>query len=817
MKKTLKLGFAMGGGVSLGTFSGAALSEAIKQAVLQGGYVDEQNNFQLYERVIVDVFAGASAGSMSLAIMLRGLAYQTPAEIARATTTLENDPAMRFATLTADQQADLIAAQVVQDLQADIWINDINIDVLLGTTPEQQADLTYEAGLLRRGALEDLARKYFPMDQIANGFPNKRILADEVIFGSSLANLTGVRFDSRKGNPLNNPNYAASGDAFTSFCHQEFRVFHLFFNEQSSGNVTPENFPPQWMRYHKGPAQPGYFGDLTKSTAWSRIVATSIACGAFPFAFEPVVLERFKFEFEQWPEKIDQEVSRLATGRTDQISYPFTYMDGGTFNNEPVREAFRMAAFLDSECDPESFDRVIVFVDPSLDNDEMNYRVPIHQRYTVQKPRAFLGGLDGYDLVRKATLDRIIPHLSTLVSMLIDEGKVNENDKIGYIMDLFDKKPQYDALLATLINSAAVTAPLVEAVKVSVKDLIETTKINTLIPQGAITLRGELMRVCYENKAAFSGLKPAIDTFIADAAAVDTTLLKPFLEALYTIFIDLLLNLTGKSKESKIIAVAPVVIKADGTRDTVTLPGGYLSGFAGFMSRTPNYFEADLAKYCAQLLMRDLGMLKANHVLPPYQPWSDAQQKTFSDEYGAKLINLNARIDNLFANAKFIDIFPGIDQVALNTFSKIVKNAVDAIQLYDDPYYSFVFMVPVTEKSFEIDGSGNFSDSGAIKIDGSLFLVTELYYHYRADKMYWAGVHAQDGQIVIERNGFAFLPDRKFCRIDLPAFEMLQKANLMPSPVFTYRQLIDADAGTVLPAKGWTIRPGVRRMDETLL
>ena len=28
--------------------------------------------------------------------------------------------------------------------------------------------------------------------------------------------------------------------------------------------------------------------------------------------------------------------------------FPFTYIDGGAFNNEPIREAFRLASFLDS-------------------------------------------------------------------------------------------------------------------------------------------------------------------------------------------------------------------------------------------------------------------------------------------------------------------------------------------------------------------------------------------------------------------------------------------------------------------------------------
>jgi len=102
MSKTLKLGFAMGGGVSLGTFSGAALSETIKQAVLRAGYHSNDNGeevFQEYDKVVIDVFAGASAGSMSLAIMLRGLAHQTPEERIRAENMLRSDPAINFDTL----------------------------------------------------------------------------------------------------------------------------------------------------------------------------------------------------------------------------------------------------------------------------------------------------------------------------------------------------------------------------------------------------------------------------------------------------------------------------------------------------------------------------------------------------------------------------------------------------------------------------------------------------------------------------------------------------------------------------------------------
>ena len=61
MGKILKLGFAMGGGVSLGTFSGSALTETIKQYMVYG----KDENGEKYEEVVIDVFSGASAGAIS--------------------------------------------------------------------------------------------------------------------------------------------------------------------------------------------------------------------------------------------------------------------------------------------------------------------------------------------------------------------------------------------------------------------------------------------------------------------------------------------------------------------------------------------------------------------------------------------------------------------------------------------------------------------------------------------------------------------------------------------------------------------------------
>src|SRR5690349_21716419 len=117
MARTLRLGFAMGGGVSLGTFSGAALAEAIKLAILRGRYTDNNRVPRPYDRVEIDVFSGASAGAMALAIMLRWCVHQTEGQRAAAEESLQNQFESEFRLIRnadPDRANLLISAQVVQ-------------------------------------------------------------------------------------------------------------------------------------------------------------------------------------------------------------------------------------------------------------------------------------------------------------------------------------------------------------------------------------------------------------------------------------------------------------------------------------------------------------------------------------------------------------------------------------------------------------------------------------------------------------------------------------------------------------------------------
>lgn len=123
----LKLGFAMGGGVSLGTFNAGALAQSIKLAILYG--LDKDGN--LFDKVEVDVFSGASAGSISLALMIRALAYQTELQRKNAKAALIAEFGNDFQSLTPEKKDAIIAAEVMLDVQREIWTKQLTLDKLL--------------------------------------------------------------------------------------------------------------------------------------------------------------------------------------------------------------------------------------------------------------------------------------------------------------------------------------------------------------------------------------------------------------------------------------------------------------------------------------------------------------------------------------------------------------------------------------------------------------------------------------------------------------------------------------------------------------
>src|SRR5690606_17893106 len=290
-----------------------------------------------------------------------------------------------------------------------VWGSEISLKRLLGRNPDGDRDLRYVPSILDRGAVEDIASEIVGFGDDPLDFTGRRLLGDRVLFACTLSNITPTLFDARKD--LNAVPFGDLGlsDGLTSRGHRELRVFDLNFvrvGPTETGEV--DRYPDRWCRYHPAPEEKGRSGNIEDPHTWAKITSTAIAAGAFPFAFGPVVLKRKDYEYGErlWPKALKE------AGRTE---YPFTYVDGGALNNEPIREAFRLASVMDA-LNPAKVDRYVVFVDPNVDRPEIPFTTPVHREFALKDPN-FLGTFDGYDLVRKPSLDRVLSTVGSLARL----------------------------------------------------------------------------------------------------------------------------------------------------------------------------------------------------------------------------------------------------------------------------------------------------------------------------------------------------------------------------------------------------------------
>ena len=814
MSRELRLAFAMGGGVSLGTFSGAALTEAMKLAVLYGAYPSRENGrttWTPYDRVVVDVFSGASAGAMALAAMLRSLVHQTPEQRQQAEEQLRRDHGMAFERLPRRKKKRAVAAQVAQTVQERVWVDEVDIHRLLGRHNGRQRDLRHVGGVLDRRAVDDIARTVigFPEEFVSGGKVqlNRKssLLADRALFACTLANLSPLVHDARgdlKATP--ETGFVGLEDGLTSRVHRDIRIFDLNFEPVDTwATAHADRYPSRWLRYHADAKDEGRIGDLRAERTWKRIAATSIAAGAFPFAFEPVVLARKAFEYgDLWPFETGEDGEPVD-------EYPFTYVDGGLFNNEPIREAFRMASVVDGKADPSTYDRRVVFVDPNAGGKAVSYRVPIHETHAYQKPNLF-GRFDGTDLFRKSSLDRLLPHVGQLLGALRNESSVNEGDSIFQVRRRFENRNRMRAFLGEAITEAP-SRTLLEAVRDYCEELLESDAENMVLPAGTLTLSEELKRVVAEEQAGrratplLDDVDPEAAGAFLDALADGADLEKAgvWLRALLFVAQDLTLTLEGKRPTTCVVAIAPAEFgQEDGepTVQPVALKGGWMFGFGGFTSPVPGRHEVALARFCARRF------LKFNDLLPPDVPpahepaWTDAMQQQYERDFSRGLDAVIRRVDGLIGDSHILNL-SAFNSVVAKFISSFVEKRIESFRNVGAPPSTEVeFQIEVPGRRYELDGD---RDQRPLRREPGRrwVIVTKAAF----DGERWSGPFIdEDAQrIVIDQEG---LRDRHFCTIDLP--KQVEALRFHPHPVF-HVKVTSADRGTDTPigAQEWTPVP----------
>lgn len=825
MAKTLRIGFAVGGGNSLGTFNGAALTQALKLLLLRG--VDSEGNS--YRRVEVDVFSGASAGSLSLALMLRGLSYPVPERQRTAKAHLTDEFGNEFTGKTKKERKALTAAQILQDVQEEVWVREINLENLLGMgSPGATKRTRFTSGIFDRGAVEELARKHLAFPAPGAGrdghpadFSGRQLLADRVLFACSIANLSPILADATGEFPATAGGPRGLSDGMMSKVHNELRVFDLNFTSVPVDSLTDKGvFPRRWCRYHTGPRvrDTGLsgrgIGDLRGARAWSKIAATSVASSAIPFAFEPVPLERRSYEFGETEGGKASSWPQALKGKDRQI---FTYVDGGTFNNEPLREAFRLASFIDAQNPEEDFERLIIFVDPNVETPDPSLGLPHLQRWLLDRPNRLLGSLDGVDLERKTTLDRLIPLAGTVFQAVTNESRVVEADKVFQTRNNFRIRNLIREELAGALSPAPDPSVLSSLVS-KLRGLLEIDETGAMVPAGALTLERELRRVLVEERGSpealvqLHGKSPEdVRAFVDDPGSAPDEERGPWLRALTCVAVDRIMDLEGKMERSRLVAISPATDPAHPGR-TEKLPGGLANGFGGFMSELAGEHEVELARYCAQLFLQAGSRIKRNKL--PGKPDFSRNRAQYLKDVRTGLETVENRIVDILADSH-VDLLSWIPARILR---HLVQGKLANLGKEPDDSIRYEIRLEVPSRRFEFDGRGwGDRDQKPRRIDGKFYLITFASYHPNRQKP-WTGAHVsgKKQRLRVDRGRKGGITGKRFCTVDLPEEATLERGRTFPYPVLTAR-VKKSDQGGPIESKRWKMVNLVEGLDRTIL
>lgn len=851
MSKELRLAFALGGGTSLGAFSGSALSEAIKLAILRG---QQSNNGEPYTKVTIDVFSGASAGALTLGLMLRSLAQPDSGDRAgEVRDGLQQKYGEEFtgpSSWTEEQREerrkDLVAAQLLQEQQKEVW-SSVNLDGLLATDKSRDF-LRHEGGLLDRGFIEEIARNAFKFEDGID-LSGRRLLGDRVLFAATLTSVTPILADAREELLGRNtgpqteppdrekPGYRVLADAVTSKYHTDLRVFDLHFEADGAAKRGELETPKNWYPCHPE--------DLAKEECWSAVAATALASGAFPIAFSPIPITRLESEHPKWPDDLknflaSQNLQQSTTdgqelrpggqeSRTDdqeEAKYPFTYVDGGTFNNQPIREAFRLAAFMDS-LNPEGttqFDRRIIFIDSSIGSVDIPVRVPIHQEYFLEEPNV-TRGLDGYAVRRRTTMDRLLPHVGSLLSAFFNEGRVIEADKVFTARNNFRLRDELLPLLLPALE-ASLTPALIKNLRDSIAKQLQA-RFGKKDEPAKVTLEAALHRILRKNESLRAKKEGVHDFVTADHPVADALWLK----ALLILLFDLMLDTADKDEHAEVIAIGPWDLEND---EVIPLLSAKLFAFAGFMSEVAPEQAIDVGKFCAQTFLEATELIKkVDGDTASYNPINDDMLRAFNKDLEVGLGKLTARIEQIIRQSHLLNVFPGVDALLLSGLAAYIGSRIPELLLEKPATQTFEVRIRAHRQRLEFDGKGALGrDLGTTRLhhDGDLYLVTFL--SRTVDGGYWDGppehvVDVTDGNGVtqralqIHRNGVGPIGDRKFCTIELPDANhpAFREALALPHPVLLF-ELSDDHRRQDVPADEWKAWPGfsmLQGLEATLL
>jgi hypothetical protein len=613
--KTLRIALAMGGGASLGSFSGAALTESIKQLILFGRNKDGE-----FDKLVIDGMSGASAGAVSLAILLRCLMdYESMRELGRdgsdANFDPEDDDVNMIRQICKEYEIDydsftdqkkkkqLCAIQVAQNIQKKIWIDELNIKNLMYDKGEDGKIRKRENeafGFLDRDLLKRVMKTYLIDTAKHINLKNIQLLdSNRVIFACSLTNLLPMPLNANLGNEVNGQNYIRSVESSE---HSELRVIDFVFDQFDVDGKEINNSDSRWIVCDT--KKESRF-NLNSENTWKMIGSTVAACGAFPIAFPSVLLKRYEEEYiiansqkSLWPgnlRQLQKEIKNVKinsffqegeNSKMDYTSFNFPYVDGGTFNNEPIKEAFRISSFQDFDKPKDSNNyplgsRALIFVDPIVRTEEYkSFNLSALQDYSDKD-----GEISNLDEASK-----LLNAVTSMIGPMINQGSIKEEQKV---LD-FDQNFKLREYLISYLDSVVVKNggdhEFIEQIILTIENYLN----ENIISIGTRKVDDYLKEKYNLNTVRVHELRNS-----EKALNINSEEDKDILRKLFKILADLALDTAGKNPNIDLITIQParLIQTQDGLKpEIIDLPGHEIAAFAGFSSTSSQQYVTEYAK-----------------------------------------------------------------------------------------------------------------------------------------------------------------------------------------------------------------------------
>jgi predicted acylesterase/phospholipase RssA len=273
-----KLAIAISGAVSLGSYEAGVMYEVLEAIARHNEKLikDHPEIEDHPNRVEIDVISGASAGGMTACILAQQLLCQ-----GQFLRDAYNNPLYNA------------------------WVREVDIVPLLIVRKCEQKN-----SLLQKKVVESIGEKYLT-NEPPSVITKHPAAASEILVGIAMSNLNGYTYEIE----IQSDRIDMPIERDTKFAYTRYQDRFVCSVKQSDGEfklMEKSRKGDKWEDIHP--------------TSWATLREVGLSSGAFPFAFPPRLIHRYRGE-----------------GKYSNRDGKFLYTDGGVFENEPIGLAKSLA------------------------------------------------------------------------------------------------------------------------------------------------------------------------------------------------------------------------------------------------------------------------------------------------------------------------------------------------------------------------------------------------------------------------------------------------------------------------------------------